>query len=1006
VENLDQILERHGADPEAFRPFDDDGPDLLPYATLLAARREATDPALSALLGIYEWQSSPLVFLMDGDHLPRAEDLSRLRRHLAMRGDAPYLGLLRAGQLVIYRISLDADAPEKSRIPLPLGSERSLFAVLGNQRPGVTSNPRQWITNVVLRLLAESIRELKVDCEIDEQDAVSLVGRALFTRFLGDRGLLDKSLAVLGADEISHLFDNRAQVNRTCEWLDRTFNGDLLPLSRKLLRELPKRACWSLGNILRRAPGGQLSLGWEEKWENLDFAHIPVGVLSQAHEQYLREYLPIQQRNEGCYYTPRAIANLMVSGAFHALRRAGMAHQARVLDPASGAGVFLITAFRQLVAERWRHDDVRPQTRTLREILYTQITGFDINESALRFAALGLYLMSIELDDHPEPVKKLRFKKLRGKVLCKVGEHEEGALSHTLGSLGSDVDSTHSGRYDLVISNPPWTSGTKLPEWQQVLECVARIARERCPKAPPPKLPNEVLDLPFLWRAMEWAKPGSQIALALHARLLFEQGECMPEARSAVFQALDVTGIVNGAELRQTKVWPEISAPFCLLFARNQTPAPGAEIRFVSPHLEDSLNEAGGIRVDAANAETITSEQIIHRPEILKILFRGSQLDLEVYDRLSAQGLSKLGVYWQRGHVAGAVAEHPAGNGYQRLRKSSRIRKHGDGKPGVSARYLWDIDELNQAAMESVLVNADNLTPFRLERIHDPRPRELFVGPKLIVHESPPARTARIRATVADVDLVFNQSFYGYNASSHPDGKRLARYLALIVGSKCALWYALMTSGKFGFERETVEMFVVDRLPIRTFEELSSSDIEQIDGLFDALVEDDSESAWGRVDSWVASLYGLRKRDLEVISDTLKFGLPFAANRKAAQLPPTGQEIDEFCKVLSLDLGSLARRADKRITASRLDVTAVSPWNLVRISAKAATGNNSRVDWLDILRIADQSAATEVIYPVASESCLWLARLGQSRYWSRSQAHLVARRIAWEHMEVLLGGGN
>lgn len=104
--------------------------------------------------------------------------------------------------------------------------------------------------------------------------------------------------------------------------------------------------------------------------------------------------------------THRIIAETMVRGAFHAIHKGAAAHQARVLDPSAGAGVFLITAFRHLVAERWRVDKVRPDTNVLREILYQQITGFDINESALRFAALGLYLMSIELDSHPEPVQK------------------------------------------------------------------------------------------------------------------------------------------------------------------------------------------------------------------------------------------------------------------------------------------------------------------------------------------------------------------------------------------------------------------------------------------------------------------------------------------------------------------------------------------------------------------------------------------------------------------------
>src|ERR1019366_8291350 len=161
----------------------------------------------------------------------------------------------------------------------------------------------------------------------------------------------------------------------------------------------------------------------------------------------LRKHAPDMQHKEGGYYTPRIIADMMVRGAFHALRRDGIAHTARVLDAAAGAGVFLITVFRELVAERWRHDRVRPDTKVLRDILYGQITGFDINEAALRFAALGLYLVSIELDPNPEPVEKLRFKNLRGTVLHNVGEESGNLPSRGLGSLGSAVGEAHSGQY-------------------------------------------------------------------------------------------------------------------------------------------------------------------------------------------------------------------------------------------------------------------------------------------------------------------------------------------------------------------------------------------------------------------------------------------------------------------------------------------------------------------------------------------------------------------------------
>ena len=268
-------------------------------------------------------------------------------------------------------------------------------------------------------------------------------------------------------------------------------------------------------------------------------------------------------------------------------------------------------------------------------------------------------------------------------VLYKFGNSEAGARTKDLGSLGDDVGFEHNGAYDLVIGNPPWATSTKLSNWSALEERISRLARRRIGdenvRAP---IPNEVLDLPFVWRAMEWARPGGQIAFALHARLLFQRGETMPDARIALFGALDVTGIVNGTELRRTKVWPEITAPFCLLFARNVVPSVGAGFRFTSPHLEGPLNQTGAWRIDAANAEIVSSQEVRARPELLKILFRGTRLDLELYDRISAKEFPTLDNYWRTCFGVYHGQAKYTGNGYQRLRKSSRPRK-GAEQPGA-----------------------------------------------------------------------------------------------------------------------------------------------------------------------------------------------------------------------------------------------------------------------------------------------------------------------------------
>jgi hypothetical protein len=1006
VEHFDRTLEQYGADPAAICLFETgDRPELLPYATIVSARN-GDDPSLSALIGVYEWQNSPLLFLVDEDRLDGSATLSLIRRRIAMRGDAQYLGVLRPGQLTVHRVSLDTDTPDETHIPLDISSplaKKATLPYLANRRPGAARDPRRWISNVILKLLAKSIEDLKNTFGVEGGNAISVVGRALFTRFLGDRGLLPSSIIGGGQNEAASLFDSAERAENTSNWLDDTFNGDFLHLPGDFFRSLQPDAFKILGNVLRRAPSGQLSLEWEEKWERLDFAHIPVGVLSQAYEHYLLKYAPTRRRKEGGYYTPRIIAETMVRGAFHALNREGASHRARVLDPAAGAGVFLITAFSHLVAERWRFDKVRPDTKVLREILYQQITGFDINEAALRFAALGLYLMSIELDSHPEPIQKQHFDNLRGTVLQKVGEESGEEDSNTLGSLGPQVDPKHLSRYDLIIGNPPWSSGTGLKDWEQVTSCVARIARSRNSDASAPKLPNEVLDLPFVWRAMEWAKPGAQIAFALHARLLFQQGEGMSEARSSLMSALDVTGIVNGSELRQTRLWPDISAPFCILFARNQVPPPGAAFRFVSPHIEKRLHNAGGWRIDADNAAMVSSEEAIRRPEVLKVLFRGSELDLEIYDRVMSRKMRRLDEFWSTEGTALKTRHRYSGNGYQKLRHSSAVKKTGDGKPGESAAYLWDLPEVRPEAIQTILVDASKLTRFSLERVHRGRPRELYLGPKLLVQKSPPAESGRIRVAVTDLDVLFNETYYGYSAKEHRDGSHFVRYLAMLAGSKCALWHALITSGEFGFEREVIEKFVIDSIPVPPFENLAAAEVEQIDLLFDSVAREDSEQNWERVDAWASSLYGISERDLQVITETLRYNLPFSANKNAAQTPPTASEIGVFCTVLASELTPWAKRLGKGdILASSAQLPSELPWEILRIHCGGGiVSPRQHNDWSEIVEVADQHAATEIIYPDPTQQCLWLARLKQARYWGRSQARLVARRIAWEHLHVL-----
>src|SRR5690606_30317069 len=122
----------------------------------------------------------------------------------------------------------------------------------------------------------------------------------------------------------------------TSAWLDVTFNGDFLRLVDDAVPadDFPAReAAYRIYfDRVAGATEGEIFLhleailkGWsvvgraaqtELDWDDLDFAHIPVGLLSQVYESFSHRDDAEKSRRESVHYTPRPIARLMVDEVF------------------------------------------------------------------------------------------------------------------------------------------------------------------------------------------------------------------------------------------------------------------------------------------------------------------------------------------------------------------------------------------------------------------------------------------------------------------------------------------------------------------------------------------------------------------------------------------------------------------------------------------------------------------------------------------------------------------
>lgn len=647
----------------------DPKPELIEYLDLI--HQDENETAYSSLPdGVAENQDRPLLFFVNEGSLADAAEtrdtqLLKMRRALACRGDRAYLAVVRLGSLAVLPVSL-TDKKQNWKIYQAGTAEASTFfsrLALGRCDEMPTGPDADYLFHEMFQLVDRTATRLE-ELQVERADVLSLVGRALFFRFLTDRLIAkpaDLKVIAPRAKTLAECFDNAENATSTSAWLDRTFNGDFLPLSSEggryffetvgLLTE--QRVFHHLGGIVRGAePVGDdaFQLRLPIHWGDLNFAHIPVGLLSQVYEKLSWKWDIANARSTSVHYTPRNIAATLVGEAFDHLPDASLA---RVLDPACGAGVFLVIAFRRLYRELW---DVmlpkRPDTGAIRKILENQLVGFDISDSALKLTALSLYLTAIELDPDPAPPEKLKFKALRhgdNALLFDWRRPEDGKEGPVTGSLGEHVDARFNHAFDLILCNPPWTNIPK--DYKPVADKLNVISRAIVSDLDATlgkryENPDSVPDLPFLWRSMQWCRQGGRIAMALPARTLFKQGKTAVVAREAIFKLLEVTGIINASNLRKTDVWPDMDQPFMLLFARNQRPPKTHQFHFISPHTDYQQNSLGEMRIDFQSSQRVAICQAAEESWLWKALAIGTSLDVEVVRKIRQAGGTPLKKYW------------------------------------------------------------------------------------------------------------------------------------------------------------------------------------------------------------------------------------------------------------------------------------------------------------------------------------------------------------------------
>jgi hypothetical protein len=940
---------------------------------------------------VVEQQVQALLYVVDQTHLRNDTlPIRDLQKILAMRGEPAWLGVLKPGRLDIYATDL---LPSEDSTPVWFSRDSSeASSILPRLAQGEDLVPAATLRlrDVLLGLMTDAGEALR-DLGVSTHEAIALTGRALFLRYLiGRKIVLPDHLPNIApsAASLKTCMDTDVALAETNHWLDNTFNGDLLTLPAtdyaayfcQLVRQYGQAVIQPLSAIMTLDTAIEPGVSQQRlDWGDLDFDHLPIGLLSETYEELIHRFDKSARHATSVYYTPYHVAEYMVEEAFHA-NPVGSA--ARLLDPACGAGVFLVAGLRKLVELRFHETGKRPSRQQIRDILHQQLVGFDTNGHARTLAALALYLTALELDPHPAPLEALRFRKLENSVLVDVADPDSqgSELVPMAGSLGDHVSDRYRNAFDVVIGNPPWTSLTK--KYSAVDQVFTRRCREVAAQRGLDKIagnyhnPDRVPDLPFVWGAMAWAKPGGRIALALAGRWLFKQSQKGIAARNALFEALKVTGILNGAALRQTRVWPSVDQPFCLLFADNELPGPDEQFVFVSPHYEPDLNGKGLLRVDASDASPVAFDLVKSNPAALKTLYRGTVLDVAIVNKIRKRAESSVGNYWKQN------AGLNEGQGF-RVADRAADDSFLANKPTLTANY----------DLHPFFVKGQELELYIPKGLHRPRMPEIYKAPLLLVRKTLRENRARGRALSSFSDLAFSESYYGYSTSGHPFSEFLTHYLLVLLHSKLFEYVTLMTSGEFGVEREVQQKMDVDRFPFIPPEDLTPEQRQSIEICAQQLI--DNHPRWPMLDGTVAKLYGLTSTDQQVLSDTLAINAPYASARDRGLARITEEQAQAFITCLEKELAGAFGAGGHRVQVQFLSATSIAlPWRFFSITLEGASPPlELPAHWIEQVEGLGVSRITLLS---ADQPSLTLGLLNHYRYWTQSQARLLASELIWE----------
>lgn len=603
----------------------------------------------------------------------------------------------------------------------------------------------------------QPLRNAHEEVKASRDFAQRLIGRCIFASYLIDRGIAQPFLPQGLSANVAEMFASVDSTFQVFKWLRSTFNGDLFPM------DDPGAEHERLGEthlgLLRDFVEGRSLLSGQGRLFRFRYDAIPVDLISSIYQQFARSSAADDAHVRGLHYSPVELVHLALDPVFEALPAT-----ARVIDPTCGSGAFLVEAFRRLV---WKRSRGKPASRALvREVLYKQLYGIDINKSALGIAAFSLYLAALELDEEPvKDILDLKFDRLIGETLFEADTvHDE---------LPDQLTERH---FDAVVGNPPWTFVAQ-----------AKPSRKRGLGEYSSARPRRSPDQEFLWVAARLAGDAGRIGMIMKATPFFSKEKHAIQAREALLRKLQPAALVNLSALRKEGLFPDATGPALLFFGRCALMDQKDRLLLGSIPWTPDFRRNGVFHVGPGELRSVPLSRVLRTPPMLKAATFGTVRDGWLIEKLE--------------HTFPTLEKVLDDSGLNARGQGFQVNGGDDNEPPAHYDLLR-------------VLTPDDYTPFRIdgrtlprfehESLHRTRNPAIFRGPLLICPEGSFLNTTgRYSSTVSRADILYTESFFGVSFAQHE--LDAAFVLSAILSSSLTTFQLAYGGGAWGLERTKVK---------------------------------------------------------------------------------------------------------------------------------------------------------------------------------------------------------